>query len=99
MRVCGYCGKRGDAMKIRLTTLALSIFFKPAVWVALFAAVSRIAELSGFGRAVIDPVAGSIAEITPLTYDYAVVLITALIAYSLLRILTSICSVIAVSTR
>ena len=86
-------------MKVQLTTLALSIFCKPAVLVALFAAVSRAADSSGFGPAVIDPIAGSLAEITPLSYDYAVVIVTALIAYSLLRLLTSVWRAVIASAR
>ena len=86
-------------MKIRLTTLAISILVKPAMLVALFATVSRVAELSGFGRTVIEPAASSISEVTPLSYDYAVVLVTGVIAYSLLRLLGAVCGAVSASTR
>jgi hypothetical protein len=86
-------------MKIRLTTLAISILFKPAVLVALFAMVSRVTELSGFGREVIGPAASSISEVTPLTYDYAVALVTALIAFSLMRILSAVWCIVSAPAR
>lgn len=82
-------------MKMRFTTVALSVLIKPAVLVGLFAAVSRVAQMSGFGVEVIAPVASSLAERTGLSYNYAVVLVTGLIAYSFLRVLSAAWGVVA----
>ena len=76
-------------MKVRYSAVAISILFKPAVLIALAAAVSRVAQLSGFGTEVIAPVAGSLSETTGLSYTYAVSLVTGLIAYCVLRVVSA----------
>ena len=86
-------------MKIRFTTLAISILVKPAVLAAAFAAVSRAAEFSEFGREVIEPAASSIAAITPLSYDYAAVMVTGILAYGLMRILCAVGGAISATVR
>lgn len=79
--------------------MAISILFKPAVLVALAAVMSRAAEISGFGTEVIAPVAGSLSETTGLSYNYAASLITGLIAFCVLQVLSAVCSAISQTQR
>jgi hypothetical protein len=86
-------------MKVRWTTVAISILFKPAVLVALTAVVSRVAEISGLGTEFIGPAAGSLSVATGLSYSYAVSLITGLIAFCVFQVLRAMWSAISDTQR
>ena len=77
-------------MKVPMTTVVVSLLVKPAVLVGLFELINRVAEFSGFGLSLIMPAADSVSQVTGISYNDSMVLVTGLIAFCLLQLLTAV---------
>jgi len=76
---------------------ALVCLVKATLAVALFALVSRSLELTGLQVGLIDPLAGTIAQVTGLSVRTSDNVIVGLIAYASVRILNAACNCLATS--
>jgi hypothetical protein len=77
----------------------LVLLVKPTVLLALFELLSRVLVLTGLQPRFVAPIAASFAHLTGLPYNYSVILMVGLIACSLMRVLTALCSLFVASVR
>jgi len=70
---------------------------KAVLAVALFAMVSRMAELTGLQVGLIDPMAAAISQATGLSVRHSEDLLMGLIAYCLVRVVSAACESIRTS--
>jgi hypothetical protein len=81
-------------MKVPMTTVVVSLLVKPAVLVGLFELINRVAEFSGFGLSLIMPAADSVSQVTGFSYNDSMVLVTGLIAFCVLQLVTAVWGVL-----